>query len=319
MGEFVNRYCIYQNDLDRIIKLLLAYRATASLRVYPTIWRVRLLLTSRVWEPLQDARVWEDTSGQIVGLAMLWRRHPTASYLVFDRFVHPQYVTRDLVESILQWGSERAATIVAEQKIPLTLYTSAFAPSIYPDDQIGRFGFTPTVPDPNEYNVYFARSLRIGLPMPWLPPEYALRHLQGTEELEAYQSLYSFAAVNPQHQRELLISDEYSHLMAVDSSGTLAAYCECSICRAEWQISTEKIGWVDYVETRPGLQRQGLGQAVLLAGLARLREWGAYTAMLVTVNTNTSAVHLYTKTGFERVDVSEPARYEKHIPVSRER
>lgn len=315
MGDFVSRPCIYQSDLDRIIKMLLAYRTATSLRVYPTIWRVRLLLTSRVWEPLQDVRVWEDTSGQIIGLAMLWRRQPTASYLVFDRFVHPQYVTRDLVENILQWGSDRVAAIVAEQKVSLTFFVSAFAPSICPDDPIGRFGFTPVASDPNEYNVYFARSLRVDLPVPRFPPEYMLRPLQDIEELEAYQSLYSFAAVNPQHQRELLTSDEYSHLVVVDSNGRLAAYCECSICRAEWQSSSEQIGWIDYIETRAELQRQGLGQAVLLAGLAHLREWGADTAMLVTINTNISAIHLYAKTGFEHIDVSEPARYEKHIPV----
>ena len=161
--------------------------------------------------------------------------------------------------------------------------------------------------------MYLARSLQVDLPTPVLPPEYTIRPLRDMEELEAYQNLYSFAAVNPQHQRELLASGEYSHLVVVDLKGIFAAYCECSICRAEWPSGHERIGWIDYIGTRAEQQRQGLGKAILLAGLARLREWGADTAMLVTINTNTSAIHLYAKTGFERMVVSESPRYEKYI------
>lgn len=311
--NFASRPCVYQTDLDRIIEMLLAYRAATSIRAYPTTWRVRLLLTSRVWAPAQDARVWEDGSGQIVGLAMLWRRQPTAAYLVLDRFVHPQYATRDLVEDMLQWGTDRACVIVAEQKTTLTLYAGEFPTSVCPHDPIRGFGFTPLAPNPDEYNVYFAHDLGVDLPTPGLPLEYRLRSLQDVEELGAYQDLYSFAAVSAQHQQELLASDEYSHLVVVDAKGRFAAYCECSICRAEWQISTERIGWIDYIETKAELRRQGLGQAVLLAGLACLRDQGADTAMLVTISTNTPAIRLYAKTGFQRIEVSELARYEKQV------
>lgn len=140
-----------------------------------------------------------------------------------------------------------------------------------------------------------------------------MRPLRGMDELEAYHSLYSFAAVNPQHQKELLESDEYEHLVVVDAQGSLAAYCECSICRAEWQDNGPRLGWIDYIQTRPEQRRQGLGRAALLAGLARLRQWGAGAAMLVTVSKNTLAVKLYDKAGFERVAVAEATSYEKHI------
>ncbi|MFQ5615754.1 MAG: GNAT family N-acetyltransferase [Anaerolineales bacterium] len=72
----------------------------------------------------------------------------------------------------------------------------------------------------------------------------------------------------PLHQKELLESDEYCHLVVVNSNGEFAAYCECSICRAEWQITNQRMGWIDYVETRPEQKRQGLGRAALLAGLS---------------------------------------------------
>jgi ribosomal protein S18 acetylase RimI-like enzyme len=134
--------------------------------------------------------------------------------------------------------------------------------------------------------------------------------------LEAYRSTYSFAQVNPQHGLECFESDEYCHLVVVNPEGEFVAYCECSTFHAEWQDSSQRIGWIDYVETRPQHRRQGLGHAILLAGLARLRERGADTAMLVTISTNTPALGLYDRTGFERVDIAEPQTYQQHIPVS---
>jgi len=50
---------------------MLAYRASRDLRAFPTTWRVRLLLTSRVWEPERDTQVWDTHTDQMVGLAML--------------------------------------------------------------------------------------------------------------------------------------------------------------------------------------------------------------------------------------------------------
>jgi mycothiol synthase len=310
---FAVRPCIYQSDQAQLINLLLAYRAVAGGCAYPTVWRVRLLLTSRVWEPARDTHAWEDAAGRIVGFAMLWRRRAKSPYLVLDRFVYPDFASAELVAAMLQWGNQRAHSIATEQKTPLTLYARALLPGICPDSQLDSLGFTAIAPDPDECNVYFARSLQVDLPTPTLAPGYRIRPLRELDELEAYHSLYGLAAVNPEHQRELLASDEYEHLVVVDSKGSLAAYCECSICRAEWQGNEQHLGWIDYLETGPGQRRQGLGRAILLAGLARLREWGADTAMLVTISTNTLAVNLYEKTGFERVAVYEAPGHEKHI------
>jgi ribosomal protein S18 acetylase RimI-like enzyme len=45
-----------------------------------------------------------------------------------------------------------------------------------------------------------------------------------------------------------------------------------------------------------------------------LKELGADTAMLVTINTNTPAVAFYNKTGFESISIKEYPSYEKQIP-----
>lgn len=307
------RSCDYARDKNGLIDQLLAYRLLTGVAVYPTIWRVRLLLTSRVWDPEQDICIWEAPSGQMAGLALLWRRWATSPYLVLERFVHPSSASSELAADMLGWGSRRAEAIVAGQGFPLSAYAQDFAPPLSIDSGYESCGFTPVIIDPNQDNVYYGRPLPAPLPAPQLPAGYSIRPVQAAEEMTAFQSLYSFAVVNPDHQRELFDSEEYCHLVAVDEEGSLAAYCESSICRREWQASGQRIGWIDYIETRPEQQGRGLGQAVMWAGLERLRQMGAETALLVTLSSNTPANRLYAKTGFERMPNLEPPRYEKRF------
>jgi ribosomal protein S18 acetylase RimI-like enzyme len=313
LENYHTRPCVYEKDKSSIIDLVRTYRVETSVKIYPTVWRVRLLLTSRVWDPEQDVCIWETQSGQMAAFAMLWRRRATSPYLALDRFIHPSFAYSELASDMLTWGSQRAEAIVAGQAIPLTVYAQDFPSQFHLDNRYESCGFTPLELNYDEYDVYFSRPLTGELPAPVLPAGYAIRPVQGMQELKAYQSMYSFAAVNPEHQQEQFNSDEYSHLVVVDPHGKLVAYCENSIERLEWLDSGQRIGWIDYIETRPEYQGQGLGQAVMWAGLGHLQELGAETAMLVTVNTNTAANRLYARTGFERMENLEPRRYEKHI------
>lgn len=79
MKNITSRPCDYLKDQKRLIDFLLDYRVAFDVRLYPTIWRIRLLLTSRVWNQGKDTRIWENESGQIIGFVMLWSRQPTSS------------------------------------------------------------------------------------------------------------------------------------------------------------------------------------------------------------------------------------------------
>jgi ribosomal protein S18 acetylase RimI-like enzyme len=133
------------------------------------------------------------------------------------------------------------------------------------------------------------------------------------DELEKYNTLYGFATVNLQHRQELLRSDEYSHLIVEDTSGTFVAYCECSICRAEWHRSNEQVSWIDYIGVKPEKRQQGLGRAILLASLHRLQAWGAETVRLITTSTNIPVTKLYDATGFMPVTIPEALNYKRNI------
>jgi mycothiol synthase len=116
--------------------------------------------------------------------------------------------------------------------------------------------------------------------------------------------------VNPRHLEELFASQEYHHRVVVNESGEFVAYCETSFYGAEWQHSGQRLGWIDYIGTRPEDQRRGLGRALLLDSLRHLQVQGAETAILVTVSSNAAAIGLYQNTGFEVLQVREPARYQ---------
>ena len=316
MENITSRSYDYHKDQQGLMDFWLDYRAASDVRAYPTIWRIRLLLTSRVWNQEKDTQIWENELGQIIGFAMLWSRQPASSYIILDSFAHPKFASKALLAAILKWGDLRADEIVKEQETPLTVYVTGFSKYDFSTSLMKRHGYTLFPPNPDEHNVYFAKSLLSEIPLPTVPSGYEIRNLQGTDNLESYQALYGFSKVNPLHQKELIESTEYCHLVMVNPDGEFIAYCECSVCYAEWERTNQRIGWIDYVETKPEQQKKGFGRAILTAGLLHLKELGADLAILVTINTNISALNLYNKTGFEIVAVKEYPTYEKQIPFT---
>jgi hypothetical protein len=103
LGKLISRPCEYPKDIGPLIEFLIKFRAP-DVRMCPTVWRVRLLLTSRVWDPKNDTRIWETGSGQIIGFEMLWRRQPNSQYIVLDCFVHPEFTTQKILLEMMVWG-----------------------------------------------------------------------------------------------------------------------------------------------------------------------------------------------------------------------
>ena len=309
LEKITSRFCEYETDREDLLGFLLEYRLATDIRIYPTIWRVQLLLTSRVSNLKKDTQLWQDKTGQIIGFVMLWRRRSDSPYIVLDGFVHPKFVTKERLMIMFEWGNERAKEIGAEQNTTVTVFANGFHHPVFADQLQTTFSYVSISPNPDEHNVYLSKMLDKEISIPSLPEGYTIQRLQNTDSLKQYQSLYGFAQVNPVHQKELIQSEEYAHLAVENKNGEFVAYCECSICRAEWGIMNNHIGWIDYIETGSNHQKQGFGQAALLAGLTQLRRWGADTAMLITINTNTPALKLYNKVGFEFVQIAEPLRY----------
>jgi ribosomal protein S18 acetylase RimI-like enzyme len=68
-----------------------------------------------------------------------------------------------------------------------------------------------------------------------------------------------------------------------------------------WLDIENAVGEFEPVATRPSYQRRGLGKAVLLRGLRKMRERAMRTAIVQTNASNDAAIALYQSVGFRIV------------------
>ena len=92
-------------------------------------------------------------------------------------------------------------------------------------------------------------------------------------------------------------------LIAVDATGTFAAFCLCELTEVADDRGEYTVGEISVIGTRPTHQGQGLGRALLLTGMRLLKERGAMGVFLETELAETPALHLFTSVGFRRVSV----------------
>lgn len=251
---------------------MLSYRAATRVDRYPTVNRLHLLLSSRLWHP-QDARIWEDAgddASQLVAFAMLTSRQRKSADFGLDIIVHPQMQRQSatLSDDLFSWALAHADEIARERGQPVMLSTEAGEEAATHIALLARHDFSRVQ---TGHNLYMARPLTDLPPQHTLPKSFTLRPLAGKAELDASNALYGFAALNRAHRLALLRDPNYAHLVIVAPDGAFVAYCECSINHEEWARSGQRIGWLDYIETHPDFQRRDLGRAATLAGLHRLR------------------------------------------------
>lgn len=298
-----------ENDLERILHLLITYRGAGYVNRYPTVWRLKLLMSSRLWDE-RDATIWEDESGKIIGFAMLSKRHAESTAYGLDRVIHPTQNRTEVAEAILNWSNQRLVEIARERHTALTVGVAPFEQDALQDIAILESrGFALIQ---NGYNVYMGCGLENPIEAPVLPAGFEIEPLIESE-LAEYQALYGFAAVMLEHQKELIYHPQYQHLVIKNPAGKMVAYLECSFSREEWFRSRQQIGWIDYIETHADYQGQGLGLALMQTGLQHLKAHGAAQAMLVTTHDNIAGQHLYHKAGMEIT--AEERVYSKTIPA----
>jgi ribosomal protein S18 acetylase RimI-like enzyme len=91
-------------------------------------------------------------------------------------------------------------------------------------------------------------------------------------------------------------------LVAIASDGTFTAFCNAYICCKENRRSGQNEGTITVLGTRRGFRKRGLGRAMLLSGLQRLKAIGTETALLCIDSDNPSgALRLYTSVGFRKL------------------
>jgi ribosomal protein S18 acetylase RimI-like enzyme len=123
---------------------------------------------------------------------------------------------------------------------------------------------------------------------------------------ESFIDHWNFQPMTVAERRHDMTSVAYRpdlDLVLETADGTFAAFCLGRIDPDEHAAHGGQGGWIAQLGTRRGYRGQGLGRAMLLAGLRTLRAAGVDTAALrVDAENPTGALRLYESVGFTAVD-----------------
>ncbi|MBW4517320.1 MAG: GNAT family N-acetyltransferase [Timaviella obliquedivisa GSE-PSE-MK23-08B] len=299
-------------DLQTIANFLNLCETVDQLGHYYSVSEIRRDLSEPGFDPEQDVRLWTDETGQLVAYAQMWIPRQSEQSITADGFlwfrVHPTVRELGLEPNILAWGEVRIWEVGRSRHLPARLRSSCR------DSQSDRIlllqncGFV--------YERCFLRmerSLMEPLLMPQFPTGFTLSHSQGRQDIEARVDLHNQAFSDhwnfyPATIEELIHEETDENyrpeleLLAIALDGSYAAFCCCEINREDNAQRDCQEGWIGVLGTRREFRRQGLGRAMLLAGLQKLRLEGMEVAKLGVDTENVNlALGLYESVGFRRV------------------
>jgi mycothiol synthase len=277
-------------------------------------WRTNLAHPETVVK--RDARIWEDESGRMVGFGRLWFPQPgeepvTEAYFLMS--VHPQARNQGLEEEMLAWAEGQVRALARERghegKVRTGMPEAAPEYMAYRKDVLARNGYEPV-----RYWFKMARDLNEPIPDPVLPEGYKLTHTQGADSAATWIDMFNMSFVDhwghhdesaESHAHWLSNHPDYvkeRDLVAIAPDGTWASFCFCMIYTDDNKAKGRKEGWIDILGTRRGYRKMGLGTAMLLAGMRKLKEDGMDTAVLgVDAENPSGALRLYESVGFKQV------------------
>ena len=308
-------------DLQRILDLKQTCTTPENLYDAPTPSELRTLLTPLPQRDAGERPLWEEEQGRVTGhlrrraltqqATMLWEEAdgslvayaliaPPSTVLIFQ--VHPQARGSGLEAQILAWAMARVQEQARQRGRTFSLWCRCHEYETERRLLLEEAGFRPLPAK----DLRLVCSLDIPLPVSHLPAGFALRYGVHGEELERYQELHQAVFDGIGMRLDYHHSPTYEpdlDLITVDAAGMFVALCLCQLHRVADHGGEYTVGEIGVIGTRPSYQRQGLGRALLLAGMHRLTQRGATRVYLETELAETPALRLFTSLGFQRVSV----------------
>ena len=313
MKTVISRSYQGENDLEAIAEFFQACERVDRLDEWVSISDLRQMLNDPNLDKERDIRLWEDGDGQLIGVGML--KESIDNHLYFR--VHPTFRGKGIEQEIIKWSEQRIGEVAAESATSVTLRSATRADQTERIALLESCGFTP-----NRYFFDMERSLVEPLSKPELPVGFTLHShcspqfsgkVGQRQFLEAWVKAYNQTFIDHWNHHEVTVEQvEYivsnpnyrpeltSVVIAPD--GTFAAFCHCCIYPEKNEYKGSKDGWIDTLGTQRGFRKRGLGKAMLLSGMQRLRDVGMDKALLVVDAENPSgATRLYESVGFRKV------------------
>lgn len=296
-------------DLELIAHLINTCDAVDKLDQGVSVNKLRTDFSAPSVDQARDLRLWEDADSKLIGFGFLWITEPSETidgYLSF--YVHPSARGSNLETQMIGWGEERMQFVRQERGGSVNLRSGA---RDYQSDRIATLeihGFTS-----DRYFFIMERSLAEPIELPQIPQGFTLRQVNSEEDATAWVDLHNQSFIdhwnhhpltveNLQHWLNEPIYRPELNLIATAADGTFAACCHCYIDPDDNARTGRNEGWVDILGTRRGFRRMGLGRAMLLSGLHRLKAAYMDTVRLgVDADNPNGALQLYESIGFRKV------------------
>jgi mycothiol synthase len=256
----------------------------------------------------RNLRLWHDAEGKLAGFGQVWPRK-NEQESAFDGAaymrVRPDARDQGLEDEIIAWLSERTREMAAEAGLRPRLRIGARDNLDYYRTAYERNGMSPV-----RYFFLMHRDLADPIPQPEFPEGFTMIHSRGLEDSARWVDMFNlsfidhwgFTPMKIESHEHWLSSPKYvaeRDLVAVAPDGTWAAFDLCWIDPEDNERNNRLEGWIDVLGTRRGYRKIGLGRAMLLAGLHRLKQDGMEMAKLgVDAENPTGALKLYESAGF---------------------
>ncbi len=313
MKTLALRYYQGERDLEAIAELFQACEIVDRLDNWVSISALRRAFNTPAPDIKREINLWEDGDGKLVGFGQLSIQESSVdAHLSFK--VHPTFRGKGIEQEIIKWSEQRIIDTSASVKLR----------SDSRDTQTERMvllescGFTP-----NRYFLRMERSLTEPFPKPELPRGFTLESPLSQEFsgeigqrhfLEAWVEMFNQTFIDHWNHHDLTV-EKLEHeitnphyrqdldLVAISASdGKFAAFCSCFINPEKNQHKGTKEGKIGILGTRRGFRKCGLGKAMLLSGMERLRDVGMDKALLgVDAENLSGANRLYESVGFHKV------------------
>lgn len=292
-------------DLPAIVELINACEAVDQVGWGQSVEELGNELGEPGVDHEKDIRIWLDDQGQMVAYADVFPNEDEEFFTGQSFFVvRPELRGMGIEEQVLDWAAARTREKAAEHNLAPQM-------KFFCDNKDSwRMGLFTPHGEPDRYFWRMKRDLSQPIPAPQIPAGYTIRAVR-EDELEAWADVYNnsfidhydFHPMTIERARNFTIenpgfSPERS-LVAEAPDGTLAAFCLAIISKEEIEREGLKLGWIRLLGTRRGHRGVGLGRAILLSGMQKLRDEGMEEARLgVDTSSPTGATRLYDSTGF---------------------
>lgn len=242
--------------------------------------------------------LWDDPfqPGQLLGWALI-----SADWVGFDVYVHPELRGSAQAREMYLWAEQQSVQI-ARKIGRKTIYVLW----VLHDDLVLTNHFEKQGYKLKRGYVYLSRKLDEVIPTSRIVDGFEVRGCKGEAEVESraraqYMAFESSAPFEHylERFRKFMRSPAYDpdrDIVAVTPGIEIGAFC------IVWMDAANRVGLFEPVGTHPDFHRRGLGRAVMLEGLRRMRDRGMQEAIVCTFEDNPAAIKLYESIGFQIVN-----------------